>query len=274
MSKLSLVFGLLLSSLLVNESPKVVRMDGERVNEKEVMIFTRSKLIEAGPSVNRMRGHRENIDTVLYNFNTFRLGYSVASKQVGGVYEFSGPTKCWRATSVRDVSQWPENKYPVSRNEAIRRAMSLRPILLTEAVNEEKNLRLYYLPSLVDYKNGKYKIEPTAIAFFIHPETGRRMTVMIREERTYANVDKPLTATSNVYVEETVSYSAGPFGLGTAYVPSVFYSKKVQFDVEPFALDNAFVSLLNSALVSVEKNQALSVEDFKALYEEMSKYTK
>ena len=57
-------------------------------------------------------------------------------------------------------------------------------------------------------------------------------------------------------------------------MPSVFYSKKVQFDFEPFSLDNAFVSLLNSALVSVEKNQALSVEDFKALYEEMSKYTK
>ena len=271
MSKLLLFFGLLLGTLSIDQ-PQVIRLDGEKVNEKEVMIFTRSILIESGPSVARMRNHQENINTVRYNFNTFRLGYSVASKQIDGKYQFVGPTKCWRAVSVKGISEWPDSKYPVSRNETIRRAMTLRPILPEEAITETKNLRLYYLPSLIGYANGKYKIESTAIAFFIHPPTGRRMTVMIREGRTYGSVNQPLSASSSIYIEDTAPYSAGPFGLATIYVPRVFYSKKVQFDVEPFALGNAFDDLLNSVLVAAENNQPLSVDNFKVLYEEMSRY--
>jgi len=268
------VLCLLLGTLLTNQPPQVVRIDGEKVNWGEVMIFTRSILIESGPSIGLMRNHQENINTVRYNFNTYRLGYSVASKQVGGVYEFSGPTKCWRAISVRDTSEWPDSKYPVSRNETIRRAMILRSVFPTETIDEMKNLRLYYLPSLVGYSNQKYQIEPTAIAFFIHPQTGRRMTVMIREKRTYGSVDKPLTASSAIYIEETEPYSAGPFGLATIYVPRVFYSKKVQFDVEPFALGNEFDNLMNSIIVAAEKNKTLSVDEFKALHQEMSRYTR
>ncbi len=265
-----LVFLLIAS---ISDSPSVVRIDGERVRQEEVMIFTRSVLIEEGSSIARMSGHAENINTVRSNMNTYKVGYLLPSKKIDGKYMFSGPVKCWRAVSTNSVSEWPLSKYPVVRNETIRRAMLLRAVELTESVEESANLRLFYLPSLTGHDGRQYQFEPTVIAFFIDPKTGNRMTVMIRAGSTFGSVSKPLSSTSNIYVAQTQSYSAGPFGLGTAHVPSVFYSKKVEFDVQSFAPDNNLNKLMDSVLTAAKNKQLLSIEDFHALYKEMLRYT-
>ena len=253
-------------------APQVTRIEGERVKPEEAMIFTRSKLIEEGSAVATMSELQENINTVRHNMNTYRLGYSLMAEKVGERHIFTGPVKCWRATSTGDVSAWPPTTYPASREETIRRAMLLEPIVQAEPIDEMNNLRVYYLPSLVGHDGRQYQIEPTALAFFIHPKTGNRMTVIIRAGRTYGSVNKPLAATSNIYVKDTVSYPAGPFGIGRAHVPSVFYSKKVQFDMEPFPQDETFDKLMHSVL-SAKESGPLATEDFKALHSEMSRYT-
>ncbi len=253
-------------------APRATRIDGERVRPEEAMIFTRSKLIEDGPAVARMSALQENINTVRNNMNTFRLGYSLMSEKVGERHVFAGPVKCWRAASTGDVSEWPPMTYPASREETIRRAMLLEPIVQAEPIDEMNNLRVYYLPSLVGNDGRQYQIIPTAIAFFIHPKTGNRMTVITRDGRTYGTVNKPLAVTSNIYVQDTRSYQVGPFGLGTAHVPVVFYSKKVQFDMEPFAPGDTFDTMMHTVL-NAKESGPLATDDFKALHAEMMRYT-
>ena len=256
--------------IFLPQESSVKRIEGERVRPEEAMIFTRSQLIEEGPAVTRMSRHAENINTVRYNTNTYRIGYSLASETVDERHFFTGPVKCWRAASTQGVSEWPTPQYPASRNETIRRAMLLQPIA---PLDMERNLRLYYLPSLIGHDGQKYKIEPTAIAFFIHPKTGNRMTVIIREGHTYGSVNKPLSATSSIYVKETKSYKAGPLGLGTAHVPYVFYAKNVQFDTEPFAEDNLLNELMYSALSAGRNQEPLSFQNFQKIHNEMLRYT-
>jgi hypothetical protein len=253
-------------------APPVRLIEGERVRPDEAMIFTRSTLIEEGPSVARMSQIQENINTVRFNMNTYRLGYAIASEKVGDRFVFAGPVKGWRATSTGDVSAWPPNTYPVSREEAMRRARLLEPIVLAEPVDEMNNLRVYYLPSLVGHSGREYMIEPTALAFFIHPKTGARMTVIIRSGRAYGAVNKPLAATSHIYVHETKEYPAGPLGIGRAHVPSVFYSRRVQFDMEPFPQGETFDRMM-SALLAGRQNGQLAMDDFLALHNEMARYT-
>ena len=81
-----------------------------------------------------------------------------------------------------------------------------------------------------------------------------------------------LATTSNIYIQDVVSYPAGPLGLGRARVPSIFYSKTVRFDVEPFAQGDDFDRLMNTVL-SARDGGLLSTADFKALYNEMCRYT-
>jgi hypothetical protein len=253
-------------------APRAKLIDGERVRPEEAMIFTRSKLIEDGPAVGRMSALQENINTVRHNMNTYRLGYSLMSEKVGERHVFTGPVKCWRAASTGDVSTWPPQTYPASREETIRRAMLLEPIIQAEPIDEMNNLRVYYLPSLVGHDGREYQVIPTAIAFFIHPKSGNRMTVIIRDGHTYGTVNKPLAVTSNIYVQDTKSYQAGPFGLGTAHVPYVFYSKKVQFDMEPFAQGDTFDTLMHTVL-GARDGGPLATDDFKAVHGEMMRYT-
>jgi hypothetical protein len=204
--------------------------------------------------------------------NTYRIGYSVPTEIVGGRHVFSGPVKGWRATSTGDVSVWPPRNYPASREETMRRTKLLTPVILEEPVDEMNNLRVYCLPSLVGHDGRDYQVVPTAIAFFLHPKTGYRMTVLIRDGHTYGTVNKPLAATSHIYVQHTAAYKSGPLGLGTARVPSVFYSKSVKFDVEPFADGDAFVRLMATVL-NARDGSRLSTEDFKSLFQEMTRYT-
>lgn len=253
-------------------APTVTLIDGERVRPEEAMTFTRSVLIEEGPSVTAMNEFQENINTVRYNFNTYRLGYSLPAEKVGERFIFSGPVKGWRATSTGDVSVWPPAEYPASRVETMRRTKLLQPIILADPIDEMNNLRVYYFPSLAGHDGRDYKVEPMALAFFIHPKTGYRMTVMLRAGQTYGTVNKPLATTSKIYVQDVASYPAGPLGLGRARVPSVFYSKSVRFDMEPFAQGDNFDMLMTQVLAAHEKGP-LALDDFKALFDEMLRYT-
>ena len=253
-------------------APGVTLIEGERVRPDEAMIFTRSVLLEEGSAVSIMSELAENINTVRFNMNTYRLGYALPATKVGERYVFNGQVKGWRAASTGDVSTWPPATYPASRNETMRRTKLLEPIILAEPVDEMNNLRVYYLPSLVGHNGRQYVIEPTALAFFIHPKTGYRMTVIERSGRTYGSVNKPLAATSQIYVQDVQSYPAGPLGLGRANVPSIFYSKRVQFDIEPFAEGEVFDKLMANVLAA-KLNGQLSTDDFRALYQEMTRYT-
>jgi hypothetical protein len=253
-------------------APTVTLIDGPKVKPEEAMIFTRSVLVEQGSAVAAMSENQENIDTVRYNMNTYRIGYALPAEKVGERFIFSGPVKGWRATSTGDTSTWPPFTYMASRKETMRRAKLLQPIILAEPIDEMNNLRAYYLPSLEGHDGKQYQIAATAVAFFIHPQTGQRMTVLIRGGRTYGSVNKPLAATSEIYVKELDSYSAGPLGLGRARVPSVFYVKSVKSDVEPFAEGDIFDKLMATVLAAHNAGP-LPVDDFKTLFHEMTRYT-
>jgi hypothetical protein len=253
-------------------APPVMLIDGEMVRPEEAMTFTRSVLIDDGPSVAAMSEFQENINTVRYNFNSYRIGYSLPATKVGERFIFNGAVKGWRATSTGDVSVWPPAEYPASRNETMRRTKLLQPIIVAEPIDEMNNLRLYYFPSLMGHDGREYKVEPMAMAFCIHPKTGYRMTVTSRAGRVYGSVNKPLATTSNIYVQDVTTYPVGPIGLGKARVPSVFFSKTVRFDMEPFAAGNNFEPLMAQVLTA-HTNGPLSVSDFKDLYNEMLRYT-
>ena len=253
-------------------APNVKLIDGERVKPDEAMIFTRSVLIEEGSAVDAMREQQQNIDTVRYNMNTYRIGYAIPAEKAGERFVFSGPVKGWRATSTGDISTWPPYNYLASRKETMRRAKLLAPITLAEPIDETNNLRVYYLPSLVGHDGKEYEIKPTALAFFIHPKTGLRMTVLLHAGRTYGAVAKPLAGTSEIYVKEVDSYSAGALGIGKARVPSIFYIKSSRSDVEPFDEGDNFDKLMTAVLAAHDAGP-LATDDFKALFREMSRYT-
>ena len=253
-------------------APTVTLIEGERVKPEEAMAFTRSVLLEEGPSVAAMSENQENLNTVRYNINTFRVGYSLPAEKVGDRFVFSGPVKGWRAASTGDISMWPPFTYAASRKETMRRTKLLEPIVLAEPIDEMNNLRVYYLPSLMGHDGKQYQVEPTALAFFIDPKTGYRMTALLRGGRTYGAVNKPLSGTIDIYVQDLDSYAAGPLGIGRARVPSIFYGKKARLDMEPFqAGDN--LDKLMTAVLAAHEHPPLATEDFKALYREMSRYT-
>ncbi|MBI3464816.1 MAG: hypothetical protein HY000_17445 [Planctomycetes bacterium] len=253
-------------------APGVVLIEYEHVQPGEAMVFTRSVLLEEGDAVAMMSRVRENIDTVRNNMNTFRIGYAMPSEVVGGRHVFKGQVKGWRAPKTDAESVWPPSQYRVSRDEAMRRAKLLDPITLAEPIDEMDNLRVYYYPIIGGHDGKLYVIEPSALAFFIHPKTGHRMTVMLRGGRTYGAVNQPLATTSKLYVQNVATYKGGPLGLVNVYVPSVFYSKIVRFDMEPFPEGDSLDGLMSTVL-SAHKSTQLAKSDFKALFNEMCRYT-
>jgi hypothetical protein len=52
----------------------------------------------------------------------------------------------------------------------------------------------------------------------------------------------------------------------------VFYSKKVQFDMEPFAQGDPLDRLMGTVL-GAKQGGPLAVEDFRSLHNEMARYT-
>jgi hypothetical protein len=61
-------------------------------------------------------------------------------------------------------------------------------------------------------------------------------------------------------------------GIVTIYVPSVFYSKTVRFDMEPFGDGDNFDGLMATVL-NAHTSGPLSAVDFKALFNEFCRYT-
>lgn len=253
-------------------APGVVTIESEQLQPGEAMVFTRSVLLEEGNAVAVMSRLSQNIESVRKNMNDFRIGYSVPAKKVDERYIFDGSVKAWRARNTGADSEWPPREYRASRDEAIRRAKMLEPILLSEPVDEMNNLRVYHFPMTVGHDGRQYTLEPTALAFFIHPTTGFRMTVMARGGRTFGAVNSPVACTSQLFVKDVASYNKGPLGLVTIYVPSVFYSKTVRFDMEPFGEGDNFDGLMATVL-NAHTSGPLSAADFKALFNELCRYT-
>ncbi len=253
-------------------APQVSMIQGERVKPEEAMTFTRSVLLKEGQAYALMNEIPENISSVHFSITNYRAGYSLPATKEGERFVFSGPTKAWRAESTADQSIWPPVTHLAVRREAMRRAKLLHPIALAEPVDEMNNLRVYYLPNISGFDGKQYIEEPMAIAFFMHPATGRRMTVLIRGGRTYGTVDRPLASTSGIYVHNTTRQSAGPLGLAQAHIPNIFYSKTLELDMLPFAQGDPFDKLM-SAVLDAHQKGPLSTETFRALYQEMTRYT-
>ncbi len=249
-------------------APGVVLVEQERVPAEETMVFIRSQLLEEGQAVAEMRRHTQNIQGVRESINTYRVGYALAQQDQPQGHAFVGGVKGWRARSAGDVSVWPPDTYPVVRLESMRRARLLRPTPVAEACPEMSNLRVYAFPVTIGHDGQQYVTELSALAFFIHPDTGRRMTVVLHRGHAYGAVNAPLTAVSQVYVGDVASYPAGPFGLARARVPSIFYSRGVRFDSDPLPEGNKFLAPLEAVLAARE-TEPLSGSDFKALYHAM-----
>jgi len=253
-------------------APQVVLMSGERVNPDEAMAFTRNVLLKEGEAYALMSQLEENISSVRFAIENYRAGYSLTAAKEGERFYFNGPTKGWRAENTGAASTWPPVTNMAQRREAMRRAKLLQPILIAEPIDEMNNLRLYYLPGLAGYDGKQYVEEPMAIAFFIHPKTGSRMTVLLRGGRAYGAVGRPLAATSSIYVHNTTQQSAGPLGLAEAHIPNIFYAKSVRMDMEPFAEGDNLERLMTTVLTA-HQNGPLSTDDFRSLYAELARYT-
>lgn len=251
---------------------QVQLMDGEVVAADQIHVILRSELIEEGDGVALMSRLAENINTARRNFNTYRVGYLIASEKVGDRYQFSGDTRGFRATAPGQVSSWPPFIYPASRREAMRRAKALEPILPQVECPEMKNLRVYVYAMNMGHDGNDYVTEPTAFAFFVDPKTGNRMTVFFRKNRSYGAVaPSALNITGRMYVHEVSSFSAGPFGIATAYSPSVFYSREVRVEHQPFAERDVLDQYMAAALAA--RGKLMPNDQFVALAREMARYT-
>ena len=239
---------------------------------EEVMAFTRFVLLEEGPAVEAMRQWNVNIKTVRYDVNAYQIGYSVAAKKERDRFVFAGPVVGWRATGMDNISVWPPVRYAATRRETMRRARQLEPLQVSASCPEMDNLWLYTLPILTGYDGHAYESEPSLLAFYMDPATGRRTSALACQQGVYSSINGPLHATSQLYVEEVASYSAGPFGLGRARVPSIFYSKGVRFHSEAAPPNSCLAQALGAGLVRHD-GEPLALDDFRAIFVEMSRCT-
>jgi hypothetical protein len=251
---------------------EVSAVEGEVVPADEIHIMLYSRLIEEGQAVALMSQLPQNIQQARQNINGYIAGYFLAVEQVDGRYRFSGPTKAFRTTAPGRVSVWPPILYPDSRREALRRARSPVPVRPSQECPEMYNLRLYVYPITVGHDGQKYVTEPSVLAFFVDPKTGRRMTVFYYRDKCYGAVSPmPLQVTSQMFIAAVRQASVGPLGLGTAYVPTIFYSREVQIHHQPFPPDSAFYRLLPPVLGAA--GDTVDVKHFQAIAREMSRYT-
>jgi hypothetical protein len=248
-------------------SPAVKLIEGERVSAGDVVALVRSMLVEEGEAVKKLS--EANLNNVRYNINSYPIGYAIATEKVNDQTVFSGPLKGWRAKAPGEVSTWPPLLYTVSRKETMRQAKLIEPIPVADAVDEMNNLRVYYRPLLAGHDGEKYQEQPTALAFFVHPKTGTRMTLLFRDGRSSGSVAGPLVANAKVFVKEV---APGRGKESTTLVPSIFYTKEVSFDVDAFPKREKLDRLMHALLAAYEK-PPLATADFKLLFEEMSEQT-
>jgi hypothetical protein len=244
----------------------VTLIEGERVNSQEVIIYMRSTLIEEGDAVKRMAENEANLNNVRYNINGFQFGYAIASEKLSDHMVFTGPTKGWRATAIGEVSRWPPVLYSAARKETMRQAKLIEPVVVAEQLDEMNNLRVYYRPLVVGHDGEKYQEEPSSLAFFIHPDTGTRMTAVFRDGRSYGAIGEPLVASAKVFVKAVVP------SRGSRLVPSVFFSKEIAIESEAMSKNTKFDQLLQAVIVA-HHSGPLAVEDFKGLFAEMARHT-
>jgi hypothetical protein len=251
---------------------QVQLIEGEVVPADQIHVMLRSELIEEGEGVALMSRLQKNIDEARTNFNTYRAGYAIPVEKNGDRFQFVGPTRGYRATGAGAMSMWPPFIYPASRREAMRRARAPEPVLPQVECPEMKNLRVYFYPISMGHDGKDYVTEPTVFAFFVDPKTGNRMTVFYRGNRSYGAVSpSPLNITSKMYIQEVSSFQAGPFGVATAYSPSIFYSREVRVEHQPFAQGDTFDRVL--AEMQAARGKLVANEFFGALAREMSRYT-
>jgi hypothetical protein len=248
-------------------APPVKLIEGERVKADDIVAMMQSKLLDEGDAVKKLR--EANRNNVRYNIDNYPIGYAIASEKVNDYFVFGGPLKGWRAKGPGEVSSWPPLLYTVTRKETMRQAKLIEPVPLAEAVDEMNNLRVYYRPLIVGHDGEKYQEQPSTLAFFIHPKTGTRMTVLFREGRSYGSIDELLVAKGKMFAKEFVP---GRGKESSTLVPSIFYSKEVLIDAEPFPKGDRFDALMQAVIAAHEK-PPLATEDFKSLFEQMSQHT-
>ena len=250
----------------------VVAVEGERVPEDAVHVVLQSVLVEAGRAFQLMSQVPQNIQQVRANINGYIAGYFIEAEKADSRWRFRGATKAYRTTRLGGISVWPPIIYPESRREAIRRAQSPVSVRPSEPCDEMHNLRLYIYPIKVGHDGKKYVTEPSVLAFFVDPRTGRRMTLFFFRGKLYGAVSPtPLRVVSKIYVQDVLRKPAGPLGIGTAYVPIIFYSKEVDVMHEPFTQDNPLYELIAQVLSAQGRTVEVSV--FRSIAREMSRYT-
>jgi hypothetical protein len=248
--------------------PPVALAEGERINPSHVMIAMGSKLIEEGPAVKKIAENEANINNVRYNIDSFLVGYAIADDKLEGRAVFTGPTKGWRATAIGEVSRWPPVLYRVARKETMRQAKLIDAVPVSEPRDELNNLRLYYRPLVVGHDGDKYREEPTVLAFFIHPDTGTRMTLAFRGDQTYSAIGEALSVTAKVYVKEVVP---GRSQEGSRLVPSIFYSKETTIEAERFTDEGASQAL--KAVIEAHDHGPLATDVVQSLFTLMARHT-
>jgi hypothetical protein len=233
------------------------------------MIIVNSALVEEGDAIKQLARNEANLNNVRYQINSYQIGYAIASEKLNSSSVFVGPTKGWRASGPGEVSRWPLALYAASRKETTRQAKLMDPIPIAQPLDEMNNLRVYYRPVLVDHDGERYQEEPSVLAFFVHPRTGTRMTVLFRGGRSYGTVDQAMEVSTRVDVKQVVPGRGGDSG---TLVPSVFTSEVVSVDVEPFPAGAPFDRLMQAALAAHEQGH-MAADDFQGLFEQMSRYT-
>jgi hypothetical protein len=143
------------------------------------------------------------------------------------------------------------------------------PVPIADPVDEMNNLRLYHRPLLVGHDGNKYQEEPTVLAFFVHPKTGTRMTVIFLRGSSYGAVGEPIATTAKAFVKEVVP---GRSREGSRLAPSVFYFKEFAIEGEPLPKDSKFDQRLR-AVLAARDDEPLKVDDFKGLFSEMARRT-
>jgi hypothetical protein len=211
--------------------PNITLIDGEEIQPADVMALTRFSLVEDGDAYRAIKQSLINATLVRREVNNHVTGYMLPVSKSSSGYAFSDEVKGWRAAEMSGVSVWPSTAYPAARSETMDQAASLLPIPMQIRADSdmELNLRFYYFPVRVGYDGTDYIIRDAFFGFFVHRETGSRLTALHYDGHTYLARDEPLSALMHLYVPVTETYK-GPLGMRKVRVPSKFYAESLEFE--------------------------------------------
>jgi hypothetical protein len=247
--------------------PTVTLLDGEQVAPDEVMVLMRSILVESGESIQRIRRSVFNLTMVRSDVNNYMTGYSLPVTWASKGFTFLNEVKAWRSTSMSGISVWPPIAYPCAREETMRHAAGLEPMYASGAGVLNDNLRVCFFPIRVDYNGMDYQVRDSLLAFFVHPQTGMRMTAIVYNDRVVGAIDKPLGVMVHLYLADTEMHK-GPLGIGKVHTPTKFFADRVEFESEMVELDGALSEALQRVL-SQRTSNIISQENLDQLRVEM-----